>query len=154
MRIAIGSQRMLVIGAATFAPPLKRPVRSVAVAAAGATAGRAHVRSQRAACAQAGFESSRMSRMELDAPVTLRTPAVELDQLVGAQEHMRGKLLEATRDLEAKIEARTRELTRREAELRNVLDSSPIAVMTRQRKGKSVWQSPHARAVRPGRPGE
>jgi len=58
-------------------------------------------------------ESARIGRLELTAPVNLKTPALELDQLVEAQEQMRGRLLEATRDLETRIAARTKEITER-----------------------------------------
>jgi two-component system sensor histidine kinase/response regulator len=135
-RIAFRDQRLLVIGAALvsdFSPPLKSALLvlallAAAIAAAAAVA-LAFARKLGSSVGKLVAESARIGRMELDAPVRFDTPAAELAQLVGAQEQMRGRLLEATQDLEAKIEARTSELARREAELRNILESSPIAVM-------------------------
>ncbi|MGH8764273.1 MAG: ATP-binding protein, partial [Burkholderiales bacterium] len=55
-------------------------------------------------------ESERIGNLQLDRPVAVDTDIREFAQLVAAQEHMRTMLLDATRNLEAKVEERTRQL--------------------------------------------
>jgi PAS domain S-box-containing protein len=67
-------------------------------------------------------ESERIGNLDLERPVAVRTRSSELVALAAAQEKMRQALLEATRDLEAKVEARTREIAAAQAALRAVVD--------------------------------
>ena len=69
-------------------------------------------------------ESERIGNLELDRPVQVRAGSREFADLGAAQERMRLALLEATRGLESRIEARTKELAERESYLRVLLDSS------------------------------
>ena len=115
--VTFGSQRMLVIAGvsvADFAPPLKSALLGLlllgAVIAAAATVARAFARTLSGSVRDLVAQSERIGRKELDTPVQLRTPAAELDQLVRAQEQMRGRLLEATRDLEERVHERTADL--------------------------------------------
>lgn len=80
-------------------------------------------------------QSDRIARLELDQAVSVDTDASELRLLGDAQEHMRQMLLEATRNLEAKVEARTRELAEREralhaasAEQQAIFDSAGLGI--------------------------
>jgi len=74
-------------------------------------------------------ESERIGALQLDAPVRIATGTREIAKLVDAQERMRLALLDATRDLEAKVEARTGELAERETFMRALFDSSPSGLL-------------------------
>jgi PAS domain S-box-containing protein len=67
-------------------------------------------------------ESERIGNLDLERPVAVRARSSELVALAAAQEKMRQALLEATRGLEAKVEARTREIAEAQARLRAVVD--------------------------------
>jgi two-component system, sensor histidine kinase and response regulator len=67
-------------------------------------------------------ESERIGNLDLDAPVQVAAHSREIERLVEAQERMRGMLLSAKRDLEAKVELRTRQLAEREVMLQSLLD--------------------------------
>ena len=84
-------------------------------------------------------ESRRLGAMDLDHPVTAPVPSREIGALVDAQERMRAMLLESTRDLEAKVAARTAEISAHERELDHMLGSSPVAVMITTRPGKLLF---------------
>jgi two-component system sensor histidine kinase/response regulator len=81
-------------------------------------------------------ESERIGALQLDAPVSIDARSREFAKLVGAQERMRLMLLGATHGLEAKVEARTRELAEREAFTRALMDSSPAGLVLSQRDGR------------------
>ncbi len=87
-------------------------------------------------------ESERIARLELDAPVRAPAPAREFAQLVAAQEHMRAMLLESTRGLEEKVALRTQEIARREDELKDLLGSSPVAVLISDDEGHATFANP------------
>ncbi len=55
-------------------------------------------------------ESERIGNLDLERPVVVRARSSELVALAAAQEKMREALLEATRDLERKVETRTHEI--------------------------------------------
>ena len=80
-------------------------------------------------------QSDRIARLELDHPVTVKTDASELARLGDAQEHMRQMLLDATRGLEQKVEARTRELAEREAFTSALMGSSPAGLLLVEQEG-------------------
>jgi PAS domain-containing protein len=63
-------------------------------------------------------ESDRIGNLDLERPVVVRARASELVALAAAQEKMRQALLEATRDLERKVEERTREIQDAQTKLR------------------------------------
>ncbi len=67
-------------------------------------------------------ESERIGNLDLERPVAVRARSSELVALAAAQEKMRQALLEATRDLERKVEARTREIQDAQAALRAASD--------------------------------
>ncbi len=67
-------------------------------------------------------ESERIGNLDLERPVVVRARSSELVALAAAQEKMRQALLEATRDLERKVEARTREIQDAQAALRAASD--------------------------------
>ncbi|MGH8696795.1 MAG: ATP-binding protein, partial [Burkholderiales bacterium] len=67
-------------------------------------------------------ESERIGNLDLERPVVVRARSSELVALAAAQEKMRQALLEATRDLERKVEARTREIAAAQAALRAASD--------------------------------
>jgi len=73
-------------------------------------------------------ESERIGSLDLERPVVLRAGARETAQLAQAQERMRRALLEATRGLEAKIDARTRELAETAAVRQALIDRIANAV--------------------------
>ncbi|MFV3307746.1 response regulator [Pseudomonas sp. NY15181] len=82
-------------------------------------------------------ESERIGNMQLDEPVQLSTHTREIDKLVGAQEHMRVMLLEATRDLEAKVVARTQDLEKLTNEQERLLAHLRIAKQTAEEATQS-----------------
>ena len=92
-------------------------------------------------------ESERIGAMQLDKPVRVRTQLREIAKLVDAQEHMRLMLLEATRELEAKVDARTRELAERENFVRVLMDSSVLGLILRSRDGEIRHVSPRAAQI-------
>jgi two-component system sensor histidine kinase/response regulator len=67
-------------------------------------------------------ESERIGNLDLERPVAVRARSSELVALAAAQEKMRQALLEATRDLERKVEARTREIAAAQAALRAAME--------------------------------
>jgi PAS domain S-box-containing protein len=74
-------------------------------------------------------ESQRIGRLQLDAPVQIKSGTRELAELVDAQEHMRRMLIDATQGLEDKVRARTGELAEREAFTRVLMESSPSGLL-------------------------
>mgnify|MGYP001413435802 CR=1 FL=1 len=74
-------------------------------------------------------EAGRIGSLDLERPIEVRARSREMRTLVASQERMREALLEATRGLEAKVEARTRELAEREAYIRTLFDSSPAGLL-------------------------
>jgi len=74
-------------------------------------------------------ESDRIGALQLDQPVRIEAQTQEFGKLVDAQEQMRVMLLDATRGLEAKVEARTRELAEREGFTRALMDSSASGLL-------------------------
>jgi PAS domain S-box-containing protein len=81
-------------------------------------------------------ESERIGAMQLDTPVRVTTRLREIHALVAAQERMRQALLEATRGLEDKVEARTRELAERETFTRSLLESSASGLILSTPQGE------------------
>jgi len=67
-------------------------------------------------------ESERIGNLDLERPVAVHARSSELVALAAAQEKMRRALLEATRDLERKVEERTREIQDAQAALRAASD--------------------------------
>ncbi|HTP62581.1 MAG TPA: PAS domain S-box protein [Burkholderiales bacterium] len=92
-------------------------------------------------------ESDRIGALQLDEPVRVQTRLREIAKLVDAQEHMRLMLLDATRGLEAKVEARTRELAERENFARVLMDSSVLGLILRSRDGEIRHVSPRAEQI-------
>jgi PAS domain S-box-containing protein len=84
--------------------------------------------------------SRQIGNLELETPVEIRTPVIELAQLVSEQEKMRATLLDATRNLEAKVAVRTTELAEREKLTSTLLESSPstLLLVTTQGEFRSV----------------
>ncbi len=74
-------------------------------------------------------ESERIGNLDLERPVAVRARSREMRAMVEAQERMRQALLGATRDLEAKVAARTAELAEREAFIRALFDTSPSGLL-------------------------
>jgi PAS domain S-box-containing protein len=81
-------------------------------------------------------ESERIGAMQLDTPVRVTTRLREIHALVAAQERMRQALLGATRGLEDKVEARTRELAERETFTRSLLESSASGLILSTPQGE------------------
>jgi len=73
-------------------------------------------------------ESERIGAMQLEQPVAIPAQTREIGKLIGAQEHMRVMLLEATRGLEAKVEARTSELRAANDEQRAIFESATSGI--------------------------
>jgi PAS domain S-box-containing protein len=73
-------------------------------------------------------ESERIGALDLDRPVAVTAGTREMAQLAAAQERMRQALLEATRGLEAKVDARTRELVETAAVRQALIDRIANAV--------------------------
>jgi two-component system sensor histidine kinase/response regulator len=67
-------------------------------------------------------ESERIGNLDLERPVAVRARSSELVALAAAQEKMRQALLEATRDLERKVEVRTREIQDAQAALHAAME--------------------------------
>jgi two-component system, sensor histidine kinase and response regulator len=88
-------------------------------------------------------ESERIGALRLDAPVRIGSGTQEIARLVDAQERMRVMLLDATRGLEAKVEARTRELAERETLTRTLFDSSPAGLVLATEGGQIRHVSAH-----------
>jgi PAS domain S-box-containing protein len=84
--------------------------------------------------------SERIGNLELDRAVDVPARSRELQDLTAAQERMRQALLEATRGLEAKVGARTRELAEREADTRTLLDRQK-AIFAASPYGIAVFQN-------------
>jgi len=78
---------------------------------------------------QLASEAERIGNLDLERPVAVKARSREMRMLVASQERMRQALLEATRGLEAKVEARTRELAEREAYIRALFDTSPSGLL-------------------------
>jgi two-component system, sensor histidine kinase and response regulator len=83
-------------------------------------------------------ESRRLGEMKLDQPITTRSQFSEVVTLVGAQERMRIALQDATaaleasnRELEERVEARTRELAEREAYFRVIFENTGAGIVSR-----------------------
>jgi len=68
------------------------------------------------------LESERIGNLDLERPVVVRARSSELVALAAAQEKMRQALLESTRDLERKVEVRTREIREAQAALRVAME--------------------------------
>ncbi len=67
-------------------------------------------------------ESERIGNLDLERPVQVRADSSELLALAATQEKMRQALLDATRDLEHKVEARTREIQAAQVALHAAMD--------------------------------
>ena len=83
-------------------------------------------------------ESRRLGELELDRPITTQSTLREVSTLVDAQERMRVALQESmealeasNRELEARVEARTRELAEREAYFRAIFENTGSGVVSR-----------------------
>jgi len=87
-------------------------------------------------------ESQRIGNLDLDQPVEVEVSSRELAALVGAQERMRGMLLEAKRGLEAKVAERTHQLAEREALLRGVQETSPVGIVVVGPDGRIRYANP------------
>ena len=74
-------------------------------------------------------ESERIGNLQLEQPVSLPTHTREIDKLVQAQEHMRVMLLGATRELEAKVTERTRDLKKLASEQELLLSNVQVGVL-------------------------
>jgi PAS domain S-box-containing protein len=90
-------------------------------------------------------ESRRLGELKLDQPITTRSNLREVATLVDAQERMRVALqdsmdaLEASnRELEARVEARTRELAEREAYFRAIFEHTGAGIVSRGRDRKLI----------------
>ncbi|MGE0875455.1 MAG: response regulator [Burkholderiales bacterium] len=81
-------------------------------------------------------ESVRIGSLDLERPVRIDVREREFAALVGAQERMRVALLEAKRDLEQKVDERTRELAERQAFVDTLLQSSPSGLVLTTRSGE------------------
>ena len=87
---------------------------------------------------QLARESRRLGALDLEQPIDVRAPWREAADLVSAQESMRQALLVSTadleranRELEARVEARTRELAEREAYFRAIFENTGVGIVTR-----------------------
>jgi PAS domain S-box-containing protein len=78
--------------------------------------------------AELAAESERIGALDLERPVAVRAGARETAALAAAQERMRRALLDATRNLEDKIAARTRELVETAAVRQALIDRIANAV--------------------------
>ncbi|MEN9783248.1 MAG: hypothetical protein RJA24_591, partial [Pseudomonadota bacterium] len=82
--------------------------------------------------------SSRLAKMNLDEPVQTESALRELQDLAAAQEHMRVALRESmssleqtNRELEQRVEQRTRDLAEREAYFRAIFEHAAVGIVTR-----------------------
>ncbi len=73
-------------------------------------------------------ESERIGALQLDAPVQIAWGTREIGKLVSAQESMRVMLLEATRNLETKVEVRTHELNETLEQQRAIFESATSGI--------------------------
>ncbi|MCW5604019.1 MAG: PAS domain S-box protein, partial [Burkholderiales bacterium] len=85
-------------------------------------------------------ESRRLGALDMDRPITTTSELREVDVLADAQERMRQALLASTealersnRELEARVEQRTRELSEREAHFRAIFENTGVGIITRSR---------------------
>jgi PAS domain S-box-containing protein len=83
-------------------------------------------------------ESRRLGALDLERPIDVPAPWQEAADLVSAQERMRQALLastaeleQANRELEARVEARTRDLAEREAYFRAIFENTGVGIITR-----------------------
>jgi len=83
-------------------------------------------------------ESRRLGALDLERPLDVHAPWQEAADLVSAQERMRKALLtstdeleQANRELEARVEARTRDLQEREAYFRAIFENTGVGIITR-----------------------
>ncbi len=83
-------------------------------------------------------ESRRLGEMMLDQPISTRSGLREVATLIDAQERMRValrdsmvELAESNRELEARVEARTRELAEREAFFRAIFENTGAGIVSR-----------------------
>jgi two-component system, sensor histidine kinase and response regulator len=83
-------------------------------------------------------ESRRLGALDLERPIDVPAPWREAADLVSAQERMRQALLASTaqleranRELEARVEARTRELAEREAYFRAIFENTGAGIVSR-----------------------
>jgi len=90
---------------------------------------------------QLAGEAERIGNLDLERPIEVRARSREMRTLVASQERMRQALLEATRDLEAKVEARTRELAERETFIRALFDTSPSGLLLATTAGEVRYVS-------------
>ena len=86
-------------------------------------------------------ESRRLGELKLDQPITTQSSLLEVATLVDAQERMRVALqdsmeaLEASnRELESRVEVRTRELAEREAYFRAIFENTGTGIICRDRE--------------------
>ncbi len=92
---------------------------------------------------QLATEAERIGNLDLERPIAVRARSREMRMLVASQERMRQALLGATRDLEAKVDARTRELAERETFTRTLFDSSPAGLVLTTEAGEIRHVSAH-----------
>ncbi len=84
------------------------------------------------------FASGRLAKMNLDEPVQTQSALQELQGLAAAQEQMRVALRESmsslertNRELEQRVEQRTRDLAEREAYFRAIFEHAAVGIITR-----------------------
>jgi len=84
------------------------------------------------------FASGRLAKMNLDEPVQTQSALRELQDLASAQEQMRLALRESmnsleqtNRELEQRVEQRTRDLAEREAYFRAIFENAAVGIITR-----------------------
>ncbi len=84
------------------------------------------------------FASGRLAKMNLDEPVQTQSALRELQDLAAAQEQMRLALRESmssleqtNRELEQRVEQRTRDLAEREAYFRAIFEHAAVGIITR-----------------------
>jgi len=121
-----------------------------AVAAVGLALGAIVARRFSAPLESLAAESRRLGEMTLDQPISTRSGLREVATLIDAQERMRvalrdsmADLAESNRELEARVEARTRELAEREAFFRAIFENTGAGIICRdqERKVTSVNQA-------------
>ena len=115
----------------------------VAVAAAGLASAAVVARRFSAPLESLAAESRRLGEMSLDTPIATRSDLREVATLIDAQERMRvalresmAELAESNRELEARVEARTRELAEREAFFRAIFENTGAGIVSRGRDRK------------------
>ena len=114
-----------------------------AVTAAGLASAAVVARRFSAPLESLAVESRRLGEMELDQPISTRSGLREVATLIDAQERMRvalrdsmADLAESNRELEARVEARTRELAEREAFFRAIFENTGAGIVSRGRDRK------------------